>query len=148
MDKNYKQRAKRFFNKEGFYIVLLLCICITAIVATISFKKSHSVKETSKIENIQEEKINSKETEIELLKKRQKEIDEQLAVVDKLLAENITKSVDEAKAVSTSTEVKFSKPVEGKVLRGYTYPKPVKFNEYNVLFFPHFRHKFDYLENY
>ena len=44
-------------------------------------------------------------------------------------AENITKSVDEAKAVSTSTEVKFSKPVEGKVLRGYTYPKPVKFNE-------------------
>ena len=54
MDKNYKQRVKRFFNKEGFYIVLLLCICITAIVATISFKKSHNVKETSKIENIQE----------------------------------------------------------------------------------------------
>ena len=52
MDKNYKQRAKRFFKKEGFYIVLFLCICITATVATISFKKSNDLKETSKIENI------------------------------------------------------------------------------------------------
>lgn len=45
MDKNYKQRAKRFFKKEGFYIVLFLCICITATVATISFKKSNDMKE-------------------------------------------------------------------------------------------------------
>lgn len=125
MDKNYKQRAKRFFNKEGFYIVLLLCICITAIVATISFKKSHSVKETSKIENIQEEKINSKEENGEDIALENETTEMQNAE----RAENITKSVDEAKAVSTSTEVKFSKPVEGKVLRGYTYPKPVKFNE-------------------
>ena len=98
MDKNYKQRAKRFFKKEGFYIVLFLCICITATVATISFKKSNDMKETSKMQNAER-------------------------------AENVTEPSNEAKAVSTPTEVIFSKPVNGKLLRGYTYPKPVKFNE-------------------
>ena len=128
MDKNYKQRAKGFFKKEGFYIVLFLCLCITAIAATISFNKSNKLKETSEVENIQneEETINSEEEEPEDVALENETTEMQNAE----RAENITESTEETKAVSTaSTEVIFSKPVEGKVLRGYTYPKPVKFDE-------------------
>ena len=128
MDKNYKQRAKRFFKKEGFYIVLFLCICITATVATISFKKSNDMKETSKIENIEDkETINSEE---EKIKKEDIALENEATEMQNAeRAENVTEPSNEAKAVSTPTEVIFSKPVNGKLLRGYTYPKPVKFNE-------------------
>ncbi|MFQ7001100.1 MAG: peptidoglycan DD-metalloendopeptidase family protein [Clostridium sp.] len=128
MDKNYKQRAKRFFKKEGFYIVLFLCICITATVATISFKKSNDLKETSKIENIEDkETINSEE---EKIKKEDIALENEATEMQNAeRAENVTEPSNEAKAVSTPTEVIFSKPVNGKLLRGYTYPKPVKFNE-------------------
>ena len=50
MDKNYKQKAKDFFRKEGFYVVLFICLCIITTVATIAIKKAKDSEAQSKIE--------------------------------------------------------------------------------------------------
>ena len=42
MDQNRKEKIKQFFKKEGFYVVLFLCLCIVAVVATVATRNNDS----------------------------------------------------------------------------------------------------------
>lgn len=129
MDKNYKQIVKDFFRKEGFYIVLFVCLCIVATVGTIVYKNAADIKSQADVETSTEEAKLDVEEEKKEESNKNNEKDVSTEVPNAERAENSNKENNQTKAVSAASEVKFSKPVDGYLLRGYTYPKPVKISE-------------------
>ena len=133
MDKNYKQVVKDFFRKEGFYIVLFVCLSIVTAVGIYVYKGVVDVKSQAELEsngeaneaasiNVEEEKKDNDNVD-----KKDKGVSTEIPNAER--AENKSKDNNAAKAVVASSEVKFVKPVEGALLRTYTYPKPVKISE-------------------
>lgn len=120
MDKNYKQKAKDFFRKEGFYVVLFICLCIITTVATIAIKKAKDSESQAKIEE-----NNNKEISLNV---DDKSVNNEIQNAQRV--EN-TQSQSESvtKEVVANNEVKFTNPIEGNLVREYTYPKPVKLSE-------------------
>lgn len=51
MDQNKKNKVKDFFRKEGFYLVLFVCLCIVATVAAFTIRKNSVAKEEKKVNN-------------------------------------------------------------------------------------------------
>ena len=51
MDQNKKNKVKDFFRKEGFYLVLFVCLCIVATVAAFTIKKNSVAKEQNNTSN-------------------------------------------------------------------------------------------------
>ena len=140
MDKNYKRKVKDFFRKEGFYIVLFICLCIIATIGTLAYRKINNSTSETTIENNSQEvaKIsgenNQNQAENENKEgKDNKEKDVSTQVPNAERVEN-TKNKEEAnnnttKQVVSNSDVSFNKPVEGALLRTYTYPKPVKISD-------------------
>jgi murein DD-endopeptidase MepM/ murein hydrolase activator NlpD len=123
MDKNYKQKVKDFFRKEGFYIVLFICLCIVTTVATIAYKKANkSESQSSVADQNQEITLNVDD--------KDKDVSSQVPNAERV--ENTQKQQNgkgATKPVAASNEVKLKNPIEGTLVRGYTYPKPVKIND-------------------
>ncbi len=44
MEKKPSNNKSNFFKKEGFYVVLFLCLCIVAAIAAITVKSNSHVK--------------------------------------------------------------------------------------------------------
>lgn len=133
MDKNYKQVVKDFFRKEGFYIVLFVCLSIVAAIGTIVYKNAIDIKSQTELEN-NEETNEAASINVEEEKKDNNNVDKKDKGVSKEVpnaerAENTNKDNNATRAVVASSEVKFIKPVEGALLRSYTYPKPVKISD-------------------
>lgn len=132
MEKKYKQKVKEFFGKEGFYVVLFLCLCLVATVTAISYKVSNSNKvqtEVTKSNDNSDVSANSGDkSEVT------SEIQNAERVANDKKQEKVTDeatTTETAKAVTASTDVKFNKPIDGQLLRGYTYPKPVRVDDKN-----------------
>ncbi len=124
MNKNKKDKVKDFFRKEGFYLVLFLCLCVIATVAVVTTKRNKSLEESNKAQNEFTLNIDDKETsEVKKQNAERVEVngDGELAQDDKDIASN-----EEGVSVSsgTNTQVVFSNPIDGVISRGYTYPKP------------------------
>ena len=51
MDQNKKNKVNDFFRKEGFYLVLLVCLCVVATVAAFTIKKNSVAKEQNNTSN-------------------------------------------------------------------------------------------------
>ena len=51
MDQNKKNKVKDFFRKEGFYLDLLVCLCVVATVAAFTIKKNSVAKEQNNTSN-------------------------------------------------------------------------------------------------
>ncbi|MGV2687202.1 M23 family peptidase, partial [Clostridium perfringens] len=51
MDQNKKDKVKDFFRKEGFYLVLFLCLCVIATVAVVTTKRNKALEQSNKAEN-------------------------------------------------------------------------------------------------
>lgn len=123
MDKNFKLKVKDFFRKEGFYIVLFLCLCIVATVTAISYKVSDN-KEVNNKKSVEKElSLNEEENISKEIPNAQRVEDTN---VDEQLAEN--NETEESAAANTVPEVVFSKPVEGTVCREFS-STPVKYYE-------------------
>lgn len=119
MNVNNKDKVKDFFRKEGFYLVLFLCLCVIATVAIVTTKKNKSLEENNRAQN--EFTLNVEEQETSDLKKQNAERVEEDTTNE--LAEAEEES-DLNVSAGTNTEVIFSNPINGVLSRGYTYPKP------------------------
>lgn len=126
MDKNHKHKVKDFIKKEGFYVVLFLCLCIVATVAAISYKISNKNIESNTVE--QESNQLSQNTE-DNNKVTSEMPNAEKVENDKDTAVNNKKTEGETSQVSNVNNVKLTNPIEGILKRGYTYPKPVKIDE-------------------
>ena len=126
MDQIKKDQIKNFFRKEGFYLVLFLCLCIIATVTVVTVRRNNALNETSSVEdefslNIEDkttseiQKQNAERVENESNEELSENTDEELALEEDL---NVS--------AGTNYEVVFNNPLEGEISRGYTYPKPQK----------------------
>lgn len=51
MNQNKKNKVKDFLRKEGFYLVLFVCLCIVATVAAFTIRKNSVANEQNKVNN-------------------------------------------------------------------------------------------------
>lgn len=132
MDQNKKNSIKNFFRKEGFYLVLFLCLCLVATVAVITAKNNSAVKNEKENEfslNIDEENVS--ETQKQNAERVESGIEEVVEEPVGQLTEEVTEEValeenEDTVAVGTTIEVSFTNPVDGELSRAYTYPTPQK----------------------
>lgn len=124
MDRKIKDKSSSFFKKEGFYVILFVCLCIVATVAAISVKNNRALKSKPPVAE------NNIEEQSKLAQNNQEpstEINNALQVkegVNKTTesSKNITVPKDgkASTAVNKPVDTKFSKPVEGVLARAYT----------------------------
>ena len=55
MDKNFKDKFKNLFRKEGFYIALFLCLCVIVAVGAFSYKQFSKQTEANRTEDVNQE---------------------------------------------------------------------------------------------
>ncbi len=127
MDQNKKDKAKDFFRKEGFYLVLFLCLCIIATVAVVTTRKNRALQQSNKSENEFTLNVEDKATS-EVQKQNADRVENNQ---NNGLAKEEIASTEEDVNVSTGTnvEVKFSNPIDGLLSRSYSYPKPQVISE-------------------
>ncbi|MBZ9606408.1 M23 family metallopeptidase [Clostridium estertheticum] len=125
MNKNENNKTLNFFKKEGFYVILFVCLCIVASVASIT--ANNNKKLSSKQEALQKQQANAGD----VIKAQQKEYEGALQVKEekKAKAEAIKAVPDikkvttgkAASAVSKSVNAKFENPVaNGLLARAYS----------------------------
>lgn len=120
MDKKLQDKSSNFFKKEGFYVILFICLCIVATVAVITAKNGKTLKTKPPVvenkvntpkklaQNIDEPKLDM-ENALQVKKDKEKESNKSTTSNSK----NIT-------TVSKTTDTKFIKPVDGVLGRSYT----------------------------
>ena len=112
MDQNKKNKVKDFFRKEGFYLVLFVCLCIVATVAAFTIRKNSVAKEENKVNNelsLNEVEDNtSSETDSNFNKQNAERVennDELANSNEESLSEPEVASVDDEVATSDQEEV-------------------------------------------
>ncbi|WP_251861551.1 M23 family metallopeptidase [Clostridium sp. Marseille-Q2269] len=129
MEKKPSNKKSNFFKKEGFYVVLFLCLCIVAAIAAITVKSNSHVKrepiENNKSIENKKEKDSAKAVEgnsksynnaLEVKKEENKESEKEQNKQDE---KNQQKEKETAK-VSKTENSNFIKPVEGNLARVYS----------------------------
>lgn len=147
MNSNNKDKVKDFFRKEGFYFILLICLCIVAVVAAFTVKKNNELNQSSNNNeftlNVEESTNNSTEASRNEMQNADRvengdniveesnELDEVASNEESTeyteVAENteiidnteIADITEEAPVSSTVTEVVFQLPLEGMISREY-----------------------------
>ncbi|MDY2730043.1 peptidoglycan DD-metalloendopeptidase family protein [Clostridium sp. HCP1S3_B4] len=131
MQTNYKQKVKDFFRKEGFYVVLFLCVCLVATGAAISYKQSKNNstgRDTTIEDNNKNDEVSSNINENNKASGMQ---NAEIAKDNSNSTDKDNKDNNESKTTSAQVQLQFENPVDGKLIRGYTYPKPVMMDETN-----------------
>lgn len=139
MNKSLIQKLKQLVKKEGFYIILFLCLCIILVAGTFSYKKFVSQNEVTKTEDTENEvSYNTADNDTSAVQNQMPNAER--VQNDAASESNNSKSSSEKSSksstsqeksttVSTSGNIEFVKPLAGAESRNYTYPKPVQVGE-------------------
>lgn len=120
MDKKFFNKILNFFKKEGFYVILFVCLCVVATVAVFTAKNNKHTDNTP----VQQNNVSQQKSSKEVAKAGNEpslNYDNALQVKKGSKSETTT-SKDEAnsKGVSNSVSTSFQKPVEGSLARAYS----------------------------
>lgn len=117
MDKKLKDKSiLNFLKKEGFYVVLFVCLCVVAVVAAVTAKNAKTVKEKpQQVVEVNKEKDVKKE-EKETLPNA---VEANKNTQTKVATEKQKETTQQTKPV-VNTNANFTKPVEGVVIREYS----------------------------
>lgn len=119
MDRKIFSRTFNFLKKEGFYIILFICLCVVATVAVITARnnKNQSAelqksvalqqKQTKEIAKTDKESSSSYDNALQVKKNSKTNA-------------NANASEETSKSVSSSASTSFQKPVEGTIARAYS----------------------------
>ena len=140
MDQNKKTKMKDFFRKEGFYLVLFVCLCVVATATAIAIKNNNSEKKANNNENEftlnVEEKVDSNASEVKKQNAERVENNDQLAEEQTTQEvatdeQEIAQTEDEDLSMvsNTNTEVVFALPVEGTIARNFGNMVRIQENE-------------------
>lgn len=130
MENKGKNKKISFLKREGFYVVLFICLCIVAVVTALTVRDSKKAQENTKTAQVQKSQVKqNNEVANNLTQEEKKEIYNN-AVEVKRKAENKTaskntgietvKSEDLNVAVSKSKNPNFIKPTEGEIVKKYS----------------------------
>lgn len=149
MNQNKNSKVKDFFRKEGFYLVLFVCLCVVATVATFTVRKNSIAKEQTKPNNEFTLNLddNTSETEAnfnnmqnadrvennEFVAEETEETQEELSNVEQTeeTASNETTEVaeneqTEVEVSGSNTEIKLSLPIDGNLVIAREFGKMVR----------------------
>lgn len=114
MDKKLKNKSfLNFLKKEGFYVVLFVCLCVVAVVAAVTAKNAKTVKEKPHVVEVQREKDTKKDDKNVVPNAVEANKSEKTNV-----ANNKPKDTNTSKPVA-NTNVTFIKPVDGTLVREF-----------------------------
>lgn len=120
-DKN--KRTTNFFKREGFYVLLFVCICIVATVAAITAKNkansNNPIADTNGETNIGDA--------AETYEDPYQYYENALQVKENAAKNKTKKTNTKTKAVSAASNTDWGKPVVGKLARSYSLD-PVKWD--------------------
>jgi murein DD-endopeptidase MepM/ murein hydrolase activator NlpD len=124
MDKKANNKTLNFFKKEGFYVILFICLCIVATVASIT--ANNNKKLATSQQELQSDQANASD----VLKEQEKNYEGALQVKEEADKTQVLKAVPNIKKVTTgdlTTSVsktviaEFEKPVaNGLLARAYS----------------------------
>ena len=120
MDKKLFDKSSKFFKKDGFYVVLFVCLCIVATVAAVS-GKNYKVNVTPPVVQEQQNMPTSdfavgsgSDIRSEMPNALQAEVKPKASTVITVPKSGATT------AVTATVDYKFAKPVEGTLANPYT----------------------------
>lgn len=120
MNKKFSNKTLNFFKKEGFYVVLFICLCVVATIAVLTAKINKHTANTA----IQQNNTSQQDVNKEVAKAGNEpslNYDNALQVKKGTKTETVVpKDGADSKGVSNSVDVTFQKPVDGSVARGYS----------------------------
>ncbi len=120
MDKKNLNKVVNFFKKEGFYVILFVCLCIVATVAVLTAKSNkHANNMPTQQSNVAQDKI-AKETG-KGSNESSLNYDNALQVKKATKPEIVVpKNQASSQSVSNSVNTSLQKPVEGSLARAYS----------------------------
>lgn len=116
MDKKLFSKTSNFFKKEGFYVILFVCLCIVATVAAVTTKTAKSNKKPP----VAQEQTKNTSKETALVDDQMKSGYNNALQVKDDSKTGTTASNKGAAAVASSVDTTFAKPVEGTLARAYS----------------------------
>lgn len=125
MDKKFLHKASNFFKKEGFYVILFVCLCI---VATVAVMTSRITKSPVKPPVVNQQSKNDSKGDSLVAQQPDEQYNNALEVrknsnsTRKTANTNSTTKTakNTSTAVSKSVDTTFAKPVEGTLARAYS----------------------------
>lgn len=119
MDKRLFDKSSNFFKKEGFYVILFVCLCIVATVAAVAARNNKLVKNQPPVV---EQPKNNVDLAANNIDDEKTELPNALQVKNAAPSNGITvpKEGTSSTAVSSTVNTTFAKPVEGNLARAYT----------------------------
>lgn len=119
MDKKFYNKTLNFLKKEGFYVILFVCLCVVATVAVLTSKNNKTNNAQVQQSTVSQEKQGKQTAKAD--NESSLNYDNALQVKKGTKAEaNTPKEGEASKGVSNSTSVAFQKPVDGSIARGYS----------------------------
>ncbi|MDT8715579.1 M23 family metallopeptidase [Clostridium sp. 19966] len=117
MDKKFLNKSSNFFKREGFYVILFVCICVVATTAAIVAKNNKSSKKSPVVQEQKKQSVAS--TTPSTVKNN---IPNALEVKDNKTnsAVSVPKNGTSSQSVSNAVDTTFTKPVDGALARGYS----------------------------
>ena len=124
MNNNFFKKSSNFIKKEGFYVVLFLCLCIVASIAAITSRNSKvNADKTPKVQ-VEETAGNTTEGTTNQIPNAEVVTEDKEPKDEAKAEDKDTSKSQETQPVSNSSN-KFINPVEGQIVRGYSYPTAV-----------------------
>lgn len=126
MDKKFFNKTSNFFKKEGFYVVLFVCLCVVAAVAAVT---SRNTKSPVKPPVVQDEQVKDTKSNPIVAEGPTENYDNALQVKENTTPSKSTTanknagtktSSGSSAAVSKTADTKFVKPVEGTLAQAYS----------------------------
>jgi murein DD-endopeptidase MepM/ murein hydrolase activator NlpD len=120
MDKRLFDKSSNFFKKEGFYVVLFLCLCVVATVAAVTARNNRA--KTNPPVVLEDQNAGSQVSlNTDTSTETKTEVENALEVKKgNESSKAITVPKEGAAAVSKTVDTKFVKPVEGSLAREYS----------------------------
>ena len=133
MDNKSNKSFSNFFKKEGFYLILFICLCIVATVAVITTRSNKATKNPPVAQQNPQANKGTSKTVAQNGSQQKTDYDNALQVKKEQTAERIAKvkaqqnASNAAAAVSSVIDTSFVKPVSGTLARAFSQD-PVKWD--------------------
>lgn len=116
MNKNFMKKSFDFLKKEGFYVILFICLCVAATAAILTVRNdrnqnANKVSVSQQNKNRETAKVESKHDNALQVKKNNS---------TKKETNSNMKKQEPSEKVSASVSTDFQKPVAGNIARGYS----------------------------
>lgn len=120
MDKKFLNKTLNFFKREGFYVVLFVCLCVVATVAVLTARNNRHIDNTAVKQSNAVQQQSSKEV-AKSSNEPSLNYDNALQVKKDSNSGTVTpKSGESSQGVSNSVNTSIQKPVEGSIARAYS----------------------------